>query len=110
MSSWFPRPAAPKALFADLRTAFGGTRRHRLVFGALAVGMTSAIITLFVIDSHDNIGPGPQTVYVSDWNANRSDAEIQAQQKIDMAAIHKAKEERRKGFQRVDDAMKAWGF
>ncbi|NIJ07947.1 hypothetical protein FHS31_001557 [Sphingomonas vulcanisoli] len=110
MSSWFPRPAAPKTLLADLRGVFTGTRRHLLVFGAMAIGMTSAIITLFVIDSHDNIGPGPQTIYVSDWSANRTDAEIIAQQKIDMVAIHKAKEERRKSFQRVDDAMKAWGF
>ena len=44
--------------------------------------MTSAIITLFVIDSHDNIYPGPSTIYVSDCNANRTDAEIAAQQKI----------------------------
>ena len=110
MTKWFPRPAAPRTLIADIRIAFGGSRRHRLVFGALAVGMTSAIVTLFVIDSHDDIGPGAQTVYAADWSANRTDAEIVAQQKVDMAAIHKAKEERRKSFQRVDDAMKAWGF
>ena len=107
---WFPRPAAPKTLLADIRAMFGGSRRYRLVFGVLAIGMTSAIITLFVIDSHDNIFPGPSTIYVSDWNADRSDAEIVAQQKIDMAKIHAAKAERRRQFQKLDDAMTSMGF
>lgn len=110
MTKWFPRPAAPKTLIADIRATFGGTRRHVLVFGAMAIGMTSAILTLFVIDSHDNIYPGPSTIYVSDWKASRTDAEITAQQKIDMVPICKAKAERRKSFQRIDESMKAWGF
>lgn len=109
---WFPRPVSPAAAFADFRAlVFQQDRRHRLVFLTMAIGITSTIITAFIIESRDRtLLPGPQTIYVSDWHADRTDAEIQAQQKIDAKALHEAKEERRRQFQKIDDDLKKLGI
>jgi len=106
----FPRPAKPKALLADIRAAFGGDRRHRLIFAALAIGMTSLIVTGFIVESRSGILPGASVIYASDWNENRTDAQIQAQQKIDQKELDAAKAERRRQFKKVDDAMTRWGL
>jgi hypothetical protein len=106
----FPRPAKPKALLADLRGLFAANRRHKLIFGAMAIGMTSLIITGFIVESRSGVLPPASTIYASDWSENRTDAEITAQQKIDQKEIEAAKAERRRQFQKVDDAMTRWGF
>jgi hypothetical protein len=110
--SMFPRPARPEALLADVRRMWhASTRRYKLVFGALAITMTSLIITGFVLESRWGIAPeGPQIVYASDWHADRSDSEIQAQQKIDQRAAHAAKEERRRQWQKLDGDLKKLGL
>lgn len=106
----FPRPAKPRALLADIRSAFGGNRRHKLIFGAAAVGMTSLIVTGFIVESRSGILPGASVIYASDWTENRTDAEIQKQQKIDQKELDAARAERRAQFKKVDDAMTRWGF
>lgn len=106
----FPRPAKPKALLADIRSAFGGNRRHKLIFGAAAVGMTSLIVTGFIVESRSGILPGASVIYASDWAENRTDAEIQKQQKIDQKELDAARAERRAQFKKVDDAMTRWGL
>jgi hypothetical protein len=109
---WFPRPVGPRAAMADFRALlFQQHRRHRLVFLTIAIGITSTIITGFIVESRDrSLLPGPQTIYVSDWAATRTDAEIIAQQKIDQKALHEAREERRRQFQKVDDDLKKLGI
>jgi hypothetical protein len=109
---WFPRPVSPRTAIAD----FGALlmqqdRRHRLVFLTIAIGITSTIVTAFIVESRDrSLLPGPQTVYVYDWKATRTDSEIVAQQKIDQKALHEAKEERRQQFKRLDDKLTRLGF
>ncbi|MDO6413868.1 hypothetical protein Q4F19_05700 [Sphingomonas sp. BIUV-7] len=107
---YFPRPAPPKELLADLRGLFSVGRRHKLVFGAMAVGMTSIIITGFVLESRHGVLPGASTIYAADWSANRTDAEIIKQQKIDQKVVDTYKAEKRRQFQKVDDAMTRWGL
>jgi hypothetical protein len=108
--AYFPRPARPKALLADLRGLFATNRRHKLLFGAMAIGMTSIIVTGFIVESHSGVLPGPSTIYVSDWSVNRTDAEIIKQQTIDQKELDAAKAEKRRQFQKVDDAMTRWGL
>ena len=108
--AYFPRPAKPKALLADLRGLFAANRRHKLLFGAMAIGMTSIIITGFILESRSGILPGASTIYAADWSANRTDAEIIKQQKIDQKIVNDYKAERRRQFQKVDDSMTRWGF
>jgi hypothetical protein len=108
----FPRPARPRALIADVKRLWNsGTRRYKLVFGALAIGMTSIMVTLFILESRWGVLPeGPQIIYASDWPADRTDAQIKAQQKIDQAVLDKARAERRREFQKLDDALKRSGL
>ena len=108
--AYFPRPAKPKALLADLRGLFAANRRHKLLFGAMAIGMTSIIITGFVLESRSGILPGASTIYVADWSANRTDAEIIKQQKIDQKIVNDYKAERRRQFQKVDNDLKRLGI
>ncbi len=83
--SWFPRPAAPKALWADMR-AFAA-QRSRYQWGGLAIAivMPLLIVAGFWHDSTHGIQPGPQVIYVQSWPANRTDAEIVADQQQDQA-------------------------
>ncbi|QJU56731.1 hypothetical protein HL653_02070 [Sphingomonas sp. AP4-R1] len=108
--AYFPRPAKPKALLADLKGMLAANRRHKLVFGAMAIGMTSLIITGFILEARNGVMPGASTIYAADWSENRTDAEIVKQQKIDQKEVNAAKAERRRQFQKVDDAMTRWGF
>jgi hypothetical protein len=72
---------SPRVALADLRAFFGGLERHQLIFGALALLATGGVITVFVLDSVMSLGRDPpQLIYVESWRANRSDAEIRAEQ------------------------------
>jgi hypothetical protein len=105
-----PRPASPRALWADLRAFASERRPHHWVAAGLAIAMPVAIIFLFVLDGRTNILPGPQLIYVESWPANRSDEEIKAQQKIDQAARDKANKERQEQFKRLDDKLERLGL
>ena len=105
-----PRPASPRALWADLRAFASERRPHQWIAAALAVAMPVAIIIIFVIDGRTNIMPGPQLIYVESWPANRSDEEIKAQQKIDQAARDKANKERQAQFKKLDEKLERLGI
>jgi hypothetical protein len=105
-----PRPASPRALWADLRAFTGERRPHQWVAAALAIVIPVAIVVVFLIDGRTNIMPGPQLIYVESWPANRSDEEIKAQQKIDQAARDKANKERQEQFKRLDEKLERLGI
>lgn len=105
-----PRPASPRALWADLRAFASERRPHQWIAAGLALAMPVAIVILFVLDGRTNILPGPQLIYVESWPANRSDEEIKAQQKIDQAARDKAMKERQEQFKRLDDKLERLGI
>ncbi len=106
-----PPISRPSVLIRDMRIFMQGDRRHKLVFAVLAVGVTSLLVTMMIIESWWGVQPeGQQIVYASDFAANRTDAEIIAQQKIDQAVVDKAKAERRAQFQKLDDRMTKMGF
>ena len=108
----FPRPARPKALIADIRRVwFGSTPRYKLVFGAAAIGITSLIVTGFVVESRWGVLPeGPQIIYAEDFAANRTDAQIQEDQWADARARRAAAEERQREWKKVDDALSSHGL
>lgn len=88
-----------------------GDRRYKLLFATLSVAITSLIVTGLIIESWWGIEPeGVQIVYAADFPSNRTDAQIIAQQKIDQAILEKAKAERRRQFQKLDDNMTKLGF
>jgi GTPase Era involved in 16S rRNA processing len=105
-----PRPASPRALWADIKAFAAQRSPHQWVAAALAVAMPVALIVLFISDTRRNIAPGPQLIYVESWPASRSDAEIIAQQKIDQAKRDKAMKERQRQFKKLDESLERMGI
>jgi len=97
-----PRPASPRALWSDLRTFAKQRSRHQMIAAFAAVAMPIAIIVAFYFDGKTNIMPGEQVIYVENWPANRSDAEIKAQQKIDQERKDKALAERQRQYKQLE--------
>ncbi|HEX8380837.1 MAG TPA: hypothetical protein VF619_09860, partial [Allosphingosinicella sp.] len=105
-----PRPASPRALWADLRAFTSERKPHHWVALALAIAMPLAILFLFDLDGRTNIAPGPQLIYVESWPASRTDAQIKAQQKIDQAWRDKALKERQEMFKKHDEQLERLGL
>jgi hypothetical protein len=103
--SWFPRPVGPRAAFTDLRNFMRQRSREQVIGAALAVLATAIIVIEFLIDSKINTAPPPQIIYVDSWAANRSDAEIIAEQKKDQAAQEAANKERQRQFQKLENQL-----
>ncbi len=98
---FFPMPAF-KGAAADLKAMFLGMDRRRWLFLALSFAITFALLFGFLIDSdYRKLAPGPQLIIAESWPANRTDAEIQAQQKRDQAVRKLQEEERKRQYQKL---------
>lgn len=106
----FPRPASPRALWADLRTFWAGRARHQWVAAVLALLVPAAIVTAFYFDASTNILPGERITFIQSWRADRSDAEIIAKQKADRAAREAAQRARQREFQKLDESLNRMGI
>jgi len=108
---------SPLRAIRDLRRFLASRQRHEvwIMFGSLII--TWATIAGIIQSSryekeyHENI------VYVQQWPANRTDAQIIAQQKIDGPKEQAAKDaeakreaDERAAYKRLDDKLKRWGF
>ena len=99
--AWFPRPSRPSEAFGDLGRFLGsGDHRHRLLFGFVAVLLPVLMVLGFQRDATPE-PPRPTLVMVENWPANRTDAQIVAQQKIDADKQAKAFEARRRSYERL---------
>jgi hypothetical protein len=101
----FPRPVSPRAALADFRAFLRQRGREQWIGAALAVLVTIIIIIEFLVDSQINTAPPPRVIYVQEYKANRTDAEIIAQQKIDQAAKEAAQKERQRQFQKLEKQL-----
>ncbi|HZE46217.1 MAG TPA: hypothetical protein VE087_05010 [Xanthobacteraceae bacterium] len=113
----FLRFFSPLRAWRDLRAYMARRRKHEIVFLALAIAVTWLILFAFVLDTRI-VRPYHRTIiYVQQWPATRTDAEIVAQQKIDGVEqtrleneLKKKQAESRAAFKRVDDQMNAMGL
>ncbi|MDQ8756964.1 hypothetical protein RCO27_12070 [Sphingosinicella sp. LHD-64] len=105
-----PRPASPKVLWADMREFWRTRPRHQWLAATLAILIPVGIILAFYFDAQTNIVPPEQVIYVNDWPAARSDAEIQAKQRQDQARREALERERREQFQRIDEGLNRLGI
>lgn len=97
-----PPMVGPRAALRDL-TAFMRQRSREQVIGAsLAVLVTMIIVIIFFVDSKINTAPPQQIVWVENFPANRTDADIIADQKKASEQRRKAEEARRKEFQKLE--------
>ncbi|WP_420139682.1 hypothetical protein [Sphingomonas sp.] len=110
--AFFPRPAHPRAVLADVRRLWAtSTRRYKLVFGTAAIAVTSLLVTMFVVESRWGVMPeGPQIVYAADWPVSRTDAEIKDQQRKDAMENRKLADERRHQWQKLDKSLERLGL
>ena len=102
---WFPSPVSPRAAIADLRAFLRHREREHWIGAALAVLVTIIIIIEFLVDSKINTAPPPRVIYVEQWKADRTDAEIVADQKTDQAAKEAARKERQRQFQKLEKQL-----
>ena len=101
--SWFPRPSSPRAAFADLRAFLRQRSREQVIAGSLSLLVTAIIVIEFIVDSKINTAPPPQIIYADSWSANRTDAEIIADQKKDQAEREAYAREKQKQFQQLEN-------
>lgn len=106
----FPRPARPRVLLADIRALLAQRSRHQVVAAVAAVFMPIAIITGFWLDASRDRNPGEQIIYVNSWSANRTDAEIIADQKKAQAEKEARQKERQRQFQKLDESLERVGL
>lgn len=108
---------SPVRAYLDLRRFLATRERYELGFLALSVAITGFLIFAFARDSRVERPYKRDIVYVQQWSADRTDAEIKAQQAIDapikakrLKAEADAREAKRQSFKKMDDAMKRWGL
>ena len=100
-----PPMVGPRAALRDLAAFMRQRSREQVIGAALALLATAIIVIEFLIDSKINTAPPPRIIYVEQWNANRTDAEIIAQQKIDQAEREAAIKERQRQFQKLENQL-----
>jgi hypothetical protein len=127
---WHPAPPAPifaamtllrfitpLRAYQDLRLFLRQRRKHEIVFLALSLAITYFIIFYMIQDSRIVRDTRPVIIYVQQWPASRTDAEIIAQQKIDVVEQIKREEAEKKrqaenqaAWKRIDDGLKKYGI
>jgi hypothetical protein len=103
--SWFPSPSSPRAAFRDLLALIRHSGREQKIGAALALLATAIIVIEFVVDPHIGTALPPQEVEVQIYPSNRTDAEIVADQKKDMAAKLAAEKEKQRQFQKLEKQL-----
>ena len=103
--SWFPRPSSPRAAIRDLLAFIRHSSREQRIGAALALLATAIIVVEFLVDSRFGATPDPTPVYVELYPANRTDAEIIADQKKDMAEKAAAEKEKQRQFQKLENEL-----
>ncbi|MEC3950891.1 hypothetical protein [Sphingobium sp. HWE2-09] len=102
----FPRPVSPKNALGDFWGYFKQQRQHKWPLLGVSIALTYVIIWTFVVDANTNTMPTRnKIIYVQSWDANRSDAAIILQQKIDFAKREAALEKQQKRMQGYADAF-----
>ena len=103
--SWFPRPVSPRAAFTDLRNFMRHRSREQVIGASLALLVTAIIVIEFVVDAKIGTAPPPEVTYVQLYASNRTDAQIIAEQKKEMATKEAAQKERQRQFKKLENQL-----
>lgn len=116
---WFKpdRPVSATGALADLRNVLRIRHGYQWWFLFAAAVTTGLILFGFYKDSYFKAPYKREIIYFQNWRADRTDAEIIAQQKIDEPIRQKRIEEekaraekKRQEFKKIDDALKEYGI
>jgi hypothetical protein len=100
-----PPTYRPGVALRDLGAFLRQRSREQLIGASLAVLVTIIILILFFVDSQINTAPPPQIIYVEQYSANRTDAEIIADQKEHQAKREAAAKEKQRQFQKLEKQL-----
>jgi hypothetical protein len=108
-----PRPSKPREALADLWSVLRERRRHQWALLALAVTFTGVILWMFIFQFNAKQAyKPPEIVYVEQWRADRTRADVEKRlakdapvEKARAEELKKLQLERQKQFQRVADMM-----
>jgi len=100
--SWFPHPSSPRAALRDLADFIRHREREHVIGAALAFLVTLIIVIEFVVDAKIGTKPPPQVIEVELYPSNRTDAEIIADQKKDMADKLAYQKEKQRQFKKLE--------
>src|SRR4051812_20571395 len=103
--SWFPRPSSPRAVYRDFVGFVRQREREHVIGAALAFLVTLIIVIIFVLDAKFGVAPPPQVIEVELYPSNRTDAQIIADQKKDMAEKLAGEKEKQRQFQRLEKRL-----
>jgi hypothetical protein len=103
--SWFPHPSSPRAALRDFVAFVRQREREHVIGAALAFLVTLIIVIEFVVDAKVGTSPPPQVVEVQLYPANRTDADIVADQKKDMAERAAGEKEKQRQFQKLEKQL-----
>jgi hypothetical protein len=113
----FFRRFSPLHAFRDLRFFLSQREPRDLGFLVAAMAVTGFFVYAFMRNDIPPEPYQPNIIYFKNYAANRTDAQIKAQQELDKVeqdqriAAQKAREEKlRSQFKTVDDAMSKWGL
>jgi hypothetical protein len=108
--SVFPRPAGPRALWADLKLFWSTRTRVQWIAGTLAVLIPIGIAIAFYFDARTNIRPGATVIMVESWPTTRTDAEVRARQQHLAELRNRRDAERRQSFEEIDQGLNRLGI
>ena len=103
--SWFPSPSTPRAALRDLIALIRHSGREQRIGAALALLVTAIIVFEFVIDAKTGNPQTQEVTFVELYPSNRTDAQIAADQRKDMAAKLAAQKERQRQFQKLEKQL-----
>ncbi len=98
-----PPGVGPRAALTDLKAFLGQRSREQVIGASLAVLVTLVIVIIFFVDSRINTAPPQQIVYVENYPATRTDADIKADQAKASEERRKAEEARKREFQKLEE-------
>ena len=100
-----PPISRPGVALKDLLAFLRQRSREQVIGAILAVLVTIIIVIIFLVDSKINTAPPVQPIYVEIYSANRTDAEIIADQKKDQAEKDAAAKEKQRQFQELEKRL-----
>jgi len=103
--SWLPKPSSPRAVFRDFLSFVRQREREHVIGASLAFLVTLIILLIFLVDPKVNTAPPEQITYADIYPANRTDAQIIADQKKDAAARAAFKKEKQRQFQEIENKL-----
>ena len=108
--SFFPKPSSPGAAWRDLANFIRHREREHVIGGALAFLVTLIIVIIFLVDPKVHTATPEQVTYDDIYPANRTDAEIIADQKKDAARRDEFARKKREPFKKLDKELDKLGL